>query len=226
MQSSPTNDYGLSPTAAASADLLSAPSRFAATTLLGHHGAKLLSLHALVVDALEGVSFLSDQVANLGDDNERLRWENVARANALAVFVKKSRREVHSLPNDLVRMWGAPQLATFPPLPTLSITETKRPTPLTLRRSLSAPPLAAAASTAGVFKNSSRPGIPTQQCTPKHPVPHPLAFRVSEGTRLVAVNNGRPPKAVFVTKLVPSTTSAQVFAHLTGVGPAQLCAND
>lgn len=28
---------------------------------------------------------------------------------------------------------------------------------------------------------------------------------------------GKPPKAVFVPKLVPSTTSAQVCAHLSGV---------
>lgn len=101
---SPNDDYGV-PLAAA---LLSTPSRTAAATLPRDLGAELLSLRALLVDALEGIPFLSDQVAKLGEDNERLRRDNATKAAAHADVVKTLREEVRALRTDLTRMRGAP----------------------------------------------------------------------------------------------------------------------
>lgn len=217
---SPNDDYGV-PLAAA---LLSTPSRTAAATLPRDLGAELLSLRALLVDALEGIPFLSDQVAKLGEDNERLRRDNATKAAAHADVVKTLREEVRALRTDLTRMRGAPpslsRLAEFPPLPSVSTAVTIPATPLST--SPSASPLSADASSKVVSSESHCLDVPPQHRTPKSSVPRPLAVGVSEESGLVAVSRRRPQKAVFVTKLVPSTTSAQVFAHLFGLGTAPI----
>lgn len=225
---SPNDDYG---GVASAATLSSSPPRTAPATQPVDLAAELLSLRALLVDALEGISFLSDQVTKLGEDNERLRRDNATKAEAHADVVKTLRQEVRALRTDLTRLRGDPpspsRLAEFPPLPTASSAETIPPTPLSQSASPAASPLSADPSSKVVSSKSHRLDhpplhLPLQQRTPKNSVPRPLAVGVSEGSGLVAVSRRKPPKAVFVTKLVPSTTSAQVFEHLSGVGAAPI----
>lgn len=49
----------------------------------GDLGAEAAGLRALLTDALNGISFLSDQVAGLRDDNDQLRWENGQNSDSL-----------------------------------------------------------------------------------------------------------------------------------------------
>lgn len=174
------------------------------------------------MDALDGISFLSDQVAKLGEDNERLRREGATKAEAHADAVKSLRLEVHSLRSDLARLRGPPRLAEFPPLPPMAVAETKLPTPRTPISSQN-PVLPVSATTSPMPVASASPPLlgmspPTQQRRARHTAPRPLAVGASDGTGLVAIDRPRPPRAIFVTKLRPCTTSAQVAAHLSSVG--------
>lgn len=221
---SPNHDHGISSPATAPPALSSTPSRTAAATQPVDLGAELLSLRALLVDAVEGISFLSDQVARLGEDNERLRRESATMAEAHADVVRSLRQEVHSLRGDLVRQRGPPRLAEFPPLPTVAAAETKPPTPLPPISSPCVPPTTTSASPTSVASVSpARPDAspPTQQriSEPSAPtVPRRLAVGATDGTGLAAVDRRKSPKAIFVTKLLPTTTSAQVVSHLSSVG--------
>lgn len=104
---SPNIGHGISSQAAASPALLPSPSLTAATTQLVDLAAELVSLRALLLDALEGISFLTDQVAKLGEDNEQLRREGATKAEAHADAVKSLRQEVLSLRGDLARLRGS-----------------------------------------------------------------------------------------------------------------------
>lgn len=64
--SAPASDYGPSSAAAASLAFSSNPSHTATTTQPIDLGAELLSLRALLVDTMKGISFFSDQVTKLG----------------------------------------------------------------------------------------------------------------------------------------------------------------
>lgn len=137
--------------------------------------------------------------------------------------MRSLRQEVHSLRSDLARLRGAPRLADFPPLPTRTVAETKPPTPRTPGSSqnpvlpASAPPSPTPVNSASPPLQNVSPPTQQQQRRARHN-PRPLTVGVSDGTVLAAVGRPRPPKAMFLTKLRPSTTSAQVAKHLCSVG--------
>ncbi|KAG0429840.1 hypothetical protein HPB47_023246 [Ixodes persulcatus] len=53
-------------------------------------------LHGLLLDALEGISFLTDQVASLGEENKRLRAETTRVSERQATLVCSMRDEVRA----------------------------------------------------------------------------------------------------------------------------------
>lgn len=104
---SPNHDHGISSSVTTPPAVSLTPSRTAAASQPVDLGAELLSLRALLVHAVEGISFLSDEVARLGEDNERLRRESGTKAEAHADDVRSLRQKVHSLRGDLVRLRAA-----------------------------------------------------------------------------------------------------------------------
>ncbi|CAN7981171.1 unnamed protein product [Ixodes pacificus] len=65
--------------------------------------ASLQSLRSLLLDALEGISFLTEEVASLGEDNARLRREQRQQAELQAGSMACLRAEVRSLRDVLGR---------------------------------------------------------------------------------------------------------------------------
>lgn len=66
----------------------------------------------------------------------------------------------------------------------------------------------------------------TQPRRARYIAPRPLAVGASDGTGCVAIDRPQPTRAIFVTKLLPSTTSELVATHLSSVGAVPtLCKN-
>ncbi|KAG0420861.1 hypothetical protein HPB47_003226 [Ixodes persulcatus] len=59
-------------------------------------------LHGLLLDALEGISFLTDQVASLGEENKRLRAETTRVSERQATLVCSLRDEVRACRAEIV----------------------------------------------------------------------------------------------------------------------------
>ncbi|KAH6920735.1 hypothetical protein HPB50_028279 [Hyalomma asiaticum] len=69
----------------------------------GDVGGGVASLCRLLLDALDGISFLSDEVSQLREDNERLRKDHSRVAEQQVRTVASLRAEVRFLRNELTR---------------------------------------------------------------------------------------------------------------------------
>ncbi|KAH6948032.1 hypothetical protein HPB50_022470 [Hyalomma asiaticum] len=69
----------------------------------GDIGEEVAGLRRLLLDALEGISFLSDGVSQLREDNERLRKEHSRVAEQQVRIVASLRGEVRFLRDELTR---------------------------------------------------------------------------------------------------------------------------
>lgn len=230
----PNDDHGTSSAAASSLVPSSTPPHAAAAIQPVDLGAELVSLRALLMDALEGISFLSDQVAQLGEDNEQLRRESATKAEAHAVAVNSLRQEVHSLRSDLARLRGPPRLAHFPPLPTRQVAETKPAAPQTPGSSQNAAlPLLSSSSPTLQANNEDgervsseaegrtasaglqEPGVASGMTGKTR---RPARFGVGVTSELSVVAPRPRRKAMFVSKLSPDTTPAQLQEHFSSIG--------
>ncbi|KAH6922173.1 hypothetical protein HPB50_010390 [Hyalomma asiaticum] len=81
--------------------------------LSGDLGEEVAGLRRLLLDALEGISFLSDEVSQLREDNERLRKDHSRVAEQQARIVASLRGEVRFLRDELTRR-VAPKLGERP----------------------------------------------------------------------------------------------------------------
>ncbi|KAH6935890.1 hypothetical protein HPB50_011373 [Hyalomma asiaticum] len=86
----------------------------------GDLGEEVAGLRRLLLDALEGISFLSDEVSELREDTERVRKEHSRVAEQQVRIVASLRGEVRFLRDELTRR-VAPKLAS-PPSPAKSPT--------------------------------------------------------------------------------------------------------
>lgn len=186
------------------------------------------------MDALEGISFLSDQVAQLGEDNERLRRKSATKAEAHAVAVKSLRQEVHSPRGDLARLRGPPWLAHFPPFPTRTAAATKPAalqTPGSAQNAafplLSSPSPTLQANNEDGERVSSEAEGRTSPAGLQEPgvasgmagkTRRPARFGVCVTSELSVVAFRPRRKAMFVSKLSPDTTPAQLQEHFSSIG--------
>lgn len=105
------------PAATTAAATLSTPSK----SLTQAADLKQVPLRSLLILALERISFLTDQVSQMEEENERIRREAAAKADAHAAAVKSLWQEVHLLRSELTR-----QCTTSTSFPTL-VAPTSRP---------------------------------------------------------------------------------------------------
>ncbi|CAN7986876.1 unnamed protein product, partial [Ixodes hexagonus] len=185
-------------------------------------------LHGLLLDALEGISFLTDQVASLTGENKRLRneWTRVSERQAVLVGslrdeVKAYRAEVagwRAASTVVPRQAAAPYAAALgaSPLPSL------RPSPPP--RIPVGPRTGAVHDGTPVMLGSMPP--PVEGAQTKRPTrPRPTvsgSVGASSSSRLSVVSAAPRPRAMFVTKLAPTTTSSDMVEHLVSVGAAPL----
>lgn len=157
-------------------------------------------LRALLVRALEGISFLTDQVSQLKLENERMRREAAAKAEAQAAAVKSLRHELHSLRSELAGSTPLPILAA----PTSTPVWPSQPT---------APGSAAADAPPSPPSASERlpPAVDKKRRSP-------ACVGASDSSALVVVQQPRRSRAMFVSKLSPATTSASLTTHLSTLG--------
>lgn len=196
-------------------------------------------LRELLLNALQGISFLTDSVAELRECNDRLRRENARELSQQTDTIASLRSEVRRLRDELslcalsVRPRG-----TTPPKPNLaaaacvqsvgaskatvsvSATPLRPPTHLPPRvpaaMTTATPPLSALLPTASVNVTSPSSGLRATKSN------DPALLGSSDSTGLVVVNPPKRPKLVFVSKLSPSTTAEQLQAHLSSVNVAPL----
>ena len=225
----------------------SAASREGGLDLPGEPGGML---HGLLLDALEGISFLTDQVASLTGENKRLRneWTRVSERQATLVGslrdeVRACRAEVadwRAASTVVPRQAAAPYAAALgaSPLPSL------RPSPpprIPGGPRTGAVMRGSAGSQASTSLNTSaispgrRDGTPVtlgsmpppaEGAQTKRPTrPRPTvsgSVGASSSSRLSVVSAASRPRAMFVTKLAPTTTSSDMVEHQASVGAAPL----
>ncbi|CAN7977700.1 unnamed protein product, partial [Ixodes persulcatus] len=192
-------------------------------------------LHGLLLDALEGISFLTDQVASLGEENKRLRAETTRVSERQATLVCSLRDEVRACRAEIVgwrRAAGgaAPAPSNVPALilrnggdaPSAHLL-TPPPVRVLLPPGLSEVPPAGNLPRWGSARSSSG-GPPASLVARLEPMlPRPKArtavlTRASETTKLCVASPSTSLRALFVTKLAPDTICEDVSSHLSSVG--------
>ncbi|CAN8017895.1 unnamed protein product, partial [Ixodes persulcatus] len=189
-------------------------------------------LHGLLLDALEGISFLTDQVASLGEENKRLRAETKRVSERQATLVCSMRDEVRACRAEIAgwrRAAGgaAPASSNVPAL----ILRNGVPPAGNLPRwgsagSSSGGPPASLGSVRDhrVNLTASQDGERDGRVARLEPMlPRPKARTAaltgaSETTKLCVASPSRSLRALFVTKLAPDTICEGVSSHLSSVG--------
>ncbi|KAG0427900.1 hypothetical protein HPB47_025075 [Ixodes persulcatus] len=190
-------------------------------------------LHGLLLDALEGISFLTDQVACLNEDNRRLKAEVAKSSGQQAALLRSLRAEVSACRAeiaDLKRAAGAPSYAAVAQC---------RSVPAGLRGGTPSPPVASShmsppsSSMASSEATVSCPTVPLAEPSEGSAIllARPVEIKASrlqtkpvaligssEISRLTVVPSSPRRKALFVTKLSPETTAANITEHLASVG--------
>lgn len=202
--------------------------------------AEAAGLRALLIDALEGISFLTDQVALLREDNDLMRRENAHSFDRLrqeregdrahyARVVSSLRAEVCSLRAELLRRPPALQDEVHRSSEKPSFTQVvyKEVSP-----SATSAPLQSVSSAFPTLPPTPFPLSPVQSVsvldrnlpTIEKKRRSRACVGASDTCGLVVVPQPkRPkPKAMFVSKLSPSTTSASLNAHLSTLGVLSL----
>ncbi|KAG0436948.1 hypothetical protein HPB47_017684 [Ixodes persulcatus] len=166
-------------------------------------------LHGLLLDALEGISFLTDQVASLGEENKRLRAETARVSERQATLVCSLRDEVRACRAEIVGWRRAAGGAAPAPsnVPALILRKGVPPAGNLPRwgsaGSSSGGPPASLGSVRDhrvnltASQDGARDGRTTKPCV------------ASPSTSL---------RTLFVTKLAPDTVCEDVSSHLSSVG--------
>ncbi|KAG0440381.1 hypothetical protein HPB47_016303 [Ixodes persulcatus] len=190
-------------------------------------------LHGLLLDALEGISFLTDQVACLNEDNRRLKAEVAKSSGQQAALLCSLRAEVSACRfeiADLKRAAGALSYAAVAQC---------RSVPAGLRGGTPSPPVVSShmsppsSSMASSAATASCPTLPLAEPSEGSAIllARPVEIKASrlqtkpvaligssEISRLTVVPSSPRRKALFVTKLSPETTAANITEHLASVG--------
>ncbi|KAG0409974.1 hypothetical protein HPB47_012921 [Ixodes persulcatus] len=190
-------------------------------------------LHDQLLDALEGISFLTDQVACLNEDNRRLKAEVAKSSGQQAALLRSLRAEVSACRTeiaDLKRAAGAPSYAAVAQC---------RSVPAGLRGGTPSPPVVSShmsppsSSMASSEATASCPTLPLAEPSEGSAIllARPVEIKASrlqtkpvaligssEISRLTVVPSSPRRKALFVTKLSPETTAANITEHLASVG--------
>ncbi|KAG0430520.1 hypothetical protein HPB47_022615 [Ixodes persulcatus] len=189
-------------------------------------------LHGLLLDALEGISFLTDQVASLGEENKRLRAETTRVSERQATLVCSLRDEVRACRAEIAgwrRAAGgaAPAPSNVPAL----ILRNGVPPAGNLPRWRSAgsssggpPAFLGSVRDHRVNLTASQDGARDGRVARLEPMlPRPKARTAgltgaSETTKLCVASPSTSLRALFVTKLAPDTICEDVPSHLSSVG--------
>ena len=189
-------------------------------------GDDLAGLRRLLLDALEGISFLSDEVSQLREDNERLRKDHSRGVEQQARVVASLRAEVRFLREELTRRTAAvavkapvkpPAHVTVDP----SVTSkqpafSEQPLSKILSSSTSPPADVDTSERVSVMPVTASSAAVTEGERKKKPA----SFGVMKTSTIsVAQRPQRPqrPKALFVTKLSPDTTAADIKKHIASL---------
>lgn len=196
-------------------------------------------LRELLLGALQGISFLTDSVAELRESNDRLRRENARALSQQADTIASLRSEVRRLRDELSsRVVSARHPLTPPTTPdpklaacaqlgdsaSTSVATTPLPPSALLPQSQPPAPTSATPSPAPSQLTPSRGKTPPSDESTKSK--NPAFVGASAMTGLVVVNPPKRPKpahkVMLVSKLCPSPTAEQLQAHLSSVSVAPL----
>ncbi|CAN7993196.1 unnamed protein product, partial [Ixodes hexagonus] len=184
-------------------------------------------LHGLLLDALEGISFLTDQVAGLNEENRRLRSEWTKSSSQHATLTRSLREEVAACRAEIAGLSRAAgsagsKQAARAPSHTAAASAPGFPSLGTSAPAWILPPpvLPGDPRTGSVPTGESTRTLIKRQTRPKTVVS--ASVGASSSSQLSVVVAASRPRAIFVTKLAPSTTSSDMFQHLASVDAAPI----
>ncbi|CAN8007377.1 unnamed protein product, partial [Ixodes pacificus] len=189
-------------------------------------------LRSLLLDALEGISFLTEEVASLGEDNARLRREQRQQAELQAGSIACLRAEVRSLRDALGKRarteaevqagpCGGKTFAAalrFPPASALSAKSAGVPVNGTTKddalpgKPSPMSPQAPVSALVSVASDDDPLPVKHNPISPKTRIPAQAGASVA--CKLSVAPSPSRRRALFVTKLDPVTTSADIVGHL------------
>lgn len=199
----------------------------------------------MLLNALEGLSFLTDEVTKLREANDRLGRENARAFAQQAGIIASLRAEVRSLRGERLPRADPKPVGPLPPeqpplplpaacsLPPASPSTAPEldgapPTP-TPRRGLHSSFAAAVAKSGGTTSTPEQltPAPATSAVSPEvhcddSAITNKRSGRAacvgaSDSCRISVVQRSKRPRHIFVSKLSPCTTSAQLTEHLSTV---------
>ncbi|CAN7943640.1 unnamed protein product [Ixodes hexagonus] len=182
----------------------------------GDLNASVHSQRELLLDALEGISFLTDQVAALRDENAQLRRERTHDAQLQASAINSLRAELKVLRDaqyqkrvTIAKAQGKPQ---GKPHDTSSHAVVAYSSPPTSVHSNAAPVL-------GERQDAASPEVNLQhKPTSTHRKARTAARTgASESCKLSVASPSKRRMALFVTKLAPETTCVDISSHLSSL---------
>lgn len=203
----------------------------------GDLGGDATDIREMLLHALEGLSFLTDEVAKLREANDRLSRENARAFAQQSGIIASLRAEVRSLRGE--RLPRLPRAGPLPPerpappsTPELNVTMA---TPSTQRVDLSsfATVVAKINAASTLSANEQLTPAPSEAClllndaSGKPPSNDSaqsnkrrgsaVCVGASDACSISVVRPSKRPRHIFVSKLSPSTTSAQLTEHLSTV---------
>ncbi|KAM7307353.1 hypothetical protein ISCGN_010989 [Ixodes scapularis] len=193
-------------------------------------GAGVESLRSLLLDAMEGISFLTDEVAALRDENARLRHEQKRDAELQAGAMALLRTEVRGLRDALGqrRKPDAPDRRRQPVDGAAGGSLGKDSYAAALHSSLpqASPTKIVAATLPSDGQNNAPPkdDIPPSGINSARPKARtPALIGASETCKLIVAPPSTRRRALFVTKLNPDTSCEDISlqAHIQGRGPVR-----
>ncbi|CAN7943357.1 unnamed protein product, partial [Ixodes pacificus] len=194
--------------------------------------ASLQSLRSLLLDALEGISFLTEEVASLGEDNARLRRDQRQQAELQAGSIACLRAEVRSLRDVLGKRarvdaevqagpCGGKTFAAalrFPPASALAAKSAGAPANgmtkgnALLGKPNPMSPQAPVSALVSVASEDDPLPVKPNPVSPKTRIPAQAGASVA--CKLSVAPSSSRRRALFVTKLDPVTTSTDIVGHL------------
>lgn len=188
-------------------------------------GAGFESLRSMLLDAMEGISFLTDEVAALRDENARLRHEQKRDAELQAGAMAVLRSEVRGLRDALGqrRQPDAPDRRRQPVDRAAGGSLGKDTYAAALHSSLpQASPTKVVAATLfsdGQSNASPKDDVPISGINSARPKARtPALTGASDTCKLIVAPPSTRRRALFVTKLNPDTSCEDISSHLSSVG--------
>ncbi|KAG0434299.1 hypothetical protein HPB47_019203 [Ixodes persulcatus] len=173
-------------------------------------GAGFESLRSLLLNAMEGISFLTDEVAALRDENARLRHDQKRDAELQAGAMAVLRSKVRGLRGALGqrRQPDTPDRQRQPTLMLPLYTASPRKV------------VAAALPSDGQNNASPKDDVPPSGINSAQPKASrtPALTGASETCKLIVAPPSTLRRALFITKLNPDTSCEDISSHLSPVG--------